>query len=185
MGRRSQQRVGCSLGQRLTRNRDDDEEVDAIDLARGHESLTDFLHRQALSLHLGAEDTAALRFLIESLNDDGYLEESLQELAHSLAGDDLEEREELEQRFAIALKLLQSLEPVGVGARNLAECLQLQLRDLIRDAEDEGTTAAHINQLLLAQSIVRSPWTCWRGVICASWPACAVRVKRRCARPWP
>lgn len=140
-----------------TRNRDGDEEVDAIDLARGHESLTDFLHRQALSLHLGAEDTAALRFLIESLNDDGYLEESLQELAHSLAGDDLEEREELEQRFAIALKLLQSLEPVGVGARNLAECLQLQLRDLIRDAEDEGTTAAHINQLLLAQSICAQP----------------------------
>ena len=77
-------------GSGSTRNRDGDGETDAIDLAREHESLTAFLHRQALSLRLGAEDCAALRFLIESLNDDGYLEESLQELAQSLAGDDLE-----------------------------------------------------------------------------------------------
>ena len=140
-----------------TRNRDGDDETDAIDLARSHESLTDHLHRQALSLRLNAEDTAALRFLIESLSDDGYLEDSLQELAQSLAGDDLEEREELEERFAIALKLLQSLEPVGVGARDLAECLQLQLRDLIRAAEDDGTTEAHMNLLLLAQSICAQP----------------------------
>ena len=139
------------------RNRDGDDDVDAIDLAREHESLTDFLHHQALSLHLGAEDTAALRFLIESLTDDGYLEDSLQELAQSLVGDDLEEREELEQRFSIALKLLQSLEPVGVGARNLAECLQLQLRDLIREAEDEGTTEAHMSLLLLARNICEQP----------------------------
>lgn len=140
-----------------THNRDGDDETDAIDLAREHQSLPDFLHHQALSLHLGAADTAALRFLIESLNDDGYLEESLQELAQSLAGDDLEEREELEQHFSIALKLLQSLEPVGVGARDLAECLQLQLRDLIREAEDEGTTAAHMSRLLLAQAICAQP----------------------------
>ena len=144
-------------GSGSTRNRDGDGETDAIDLAREHESLTAFLHRQALSLRLGAEDCAALRFLIESLNDDGYLEDSLQELAQSLAGDDLEEREELEQRFAIALKLLQSLEPVGVGARDLSECLQLQLRDLIHTAEDEGTTEAHMNRLKLAQAICKQP----------------------------
>ena len=140
-----------------THNRDGDDETDAMELARSHESLTDFLHRQALSLHLNAADTAALRFLIESLSDDGYLEDSLQELAQSLAGDDLEERKELEQCFAIALKLLQSLEPVGVGARDLAECLQLQLRDLIRTAEDDGTTAEHMSRLLLAQSICQQP----------------------------
>lgn len=135
----------------------DDEENDAISLAREHESLTDHLHRQALSLHLGAEDRAALSFLIESLNDDGYLEEPLAELAAGLAGGDLEEREELEQRFAIALKLLQSLEPAGVGARDLAECLQLQLRDLLQQAEDEGTTPARLSLLQLAQSICAQP----------------------------
>jgi RNA polymerase sigma-54 factor len=166
-----------------TRNRDGDDETDAIDLAREHQSLTDFLHRQALSLHLGAADMAALRFLIESLSDDGYLEDSLQELAQSLAGDDLEEREELEQHFVIALKLLQSLEPVGVGARDLAECLQLQLRDLIRTAEDEGTTEAHM-KLLLAQSICAA-----HGPAGAARSAQAHQPVRRseehCAKPWP
>ncbi len=94
-----------------------------------NESLTAFLHRQALALRLSEVDSAALRFLIESLNDDGYLEESLQELAIALAGpDDLEQIDELVHRFTVAQRLLQTLEPVGVGARNLAECLTLQLQ---------------------------------------------------------
>ena len=54
-----------------------DDDMDATELARQQESMQSFLHRQALSLRLGEEDHAALRFLIESLNDDGYLEDSL------------------------------------------------------------------------------------------------------------
>jgi DNA-directed RNA polymerase specialized sigma54-like protein len=70
---------------------DDDERADASELARSQESLTTFLHRQALALRLSEVDRAALRFLIESLNDDGYLEDSLASLAAGLAGDDLEQ----------------------------------------------------------------------------------------------
>ncbi|MEI8327068.1 MAG: RNA polymerase factor sigma-54, partial [Betaproteobacteria bacterium] len=70
-------------------------------------------------------------------NDDGYLEDSLSVLAHSLAGADLEQREELEQRFCVALHLLQSLEPAGVGARDLGECLRLQLRARTDDGASE------------------------------------------------
>jgi hypothetical protein len=72
---------------------DDDERADAAELARSQESLTTFLHRQALALRLSEVDRAALRFLIESLNDDGYLEDSLASLAAGLAGDDLEQAE--------------------------------------------------------------------------------------------
>lgn len=111
-------------------NLKNDEQADATELARSQESLTAFLHRQALSLRLSPEDSAALRFLIESLNDDGYLEDTLEELAVGLAGDDLEEMEELVQHFTVALRLLQNMEPVGVGARDLRECLTLQLRHL-------------------------------------------------------
>ncbi|NEJ33373.1 RNA polymerase factor sigma-54, partial [Rhizobium leguminosarum] len=76
------------------------DEADATELAREHESLTDHLHRQALSLRLSEVDRAALRFLIESLNDDGYLDESLESLAVSLAGEeDPEQVEELVHRF--------------------------------------------------------------------------------------
>ena len=120
----------------------DEETADAVELARSLGSLADHLHRQALSLRLSELDRAALRFLIESLNEDGYLEDSLQELAASLAGtDDLEQLDELVHRFTVALSLLQSLEPVGVGARHLAECLQLQCRDAQRrhpDASEAG-----------------------------------------------
>ncbi|WPB57238.1 RNA polymerase factor sigma-54 [Xylophilus sp. GOD-11R] len=112
-------------------NLGEDGEVDATELARSQESLTAFLHRQALALRLSPEDSAALRFLIESLNDDGYLEDSLPSLALGLAGhgdDAMEEVEDLVQRFTVALRLLQHLEPAGVGARDLRECLTLQLR---------------------------------------------------------
>ncbi|WP_367847819.1 RNA polymerase factor sigma-54 [Rhodoferax sp. WC2427] len=111
-------------------NLGEDGEADATELARNQESLTSFLHRQALALRLGEVDQAALRFLIESLNDDGYLEDDLASLAQGLAGDDLEAQEELVHRFTVALGLLQSLEPAGVGATHLGECLVLQLKAL-------------------------------------------------------
>jgi RNA polymerase sigma-54 factor len=111
-------------------NVDSDDELDAAERTSEHESLTEHLHRQALALRLSPEDMAALRFLIESLNDDGYLEDSLAQLAATLTDedDDLERLEELVHSFTVALKLLQSLEPAGVGARNLAECLSLQIK---------------------------------------------------------
>jgi RNA polymerase sigma-54 factor len=131
-------------------NTADDGEVDATELARGHESLQLHLHRQALSLRLSEEDSAALRFLIESLNDDGYLEDSLEELAAGLAGEDVEEREELVHRFTVALRLLQHLDPPGVGARHLAECLSLQIQAL-RDTGDLDADAAAVALRVCAQ----------------------------------
>jgi RNA polymerase sigma-54 factor len=123
-------------------NNNDDEKAQATELARNQESLTAFLHRQALSLRLDDTDRAALRFLIESLNDDGYLEDSFQELAESLAGDDLEQCEELVHRFQVALGLLQSLEPMGVGARDLGECLRLQLQAVPADTDERAQLRA-------------------------------------------
>jgi len=123
-------------------NSNDDEKAQATELARNQESLTAFLHRQALSLRLDDTDRAALRFLIESLNDDGYLEDSFQTLAESLAGDDLEQCEELVHRFQVALGLLQSLEPTGVGARDLGECLRLQLQVVPADTEERAAVRA-------------------------------------------
>ena len=107
----------------------DDDSADAIDLARSSANLYEHLHRQALSLRLSELDRAALRFLIESLNEDGYLEDPLEDLARGLAGDaDPDTLEELVAQFRVALRWLQALEPTGVGARDLRECLQLQIR---------------------------------------------------------
>lgn len=131
-----------------TNNLGDDERTDATELARSQESLQSFLHRQALGLRLSETDRAALRFLIESLNDDGYLEDSLPALASGLAGDDNDQFDDLVHHFQVALGLLQSLEPVGVGARNLGECLTIQLRALARP--DEGADEAQVRETAIA-----------------------------------
>jgi RNA polymerase sigma-54 factor len=141
-----------------------EEDVDAADLAHGHESLQDHLHRQALSLRLAEEDRAALRFLIESLNDDGYLEDTLEALAAGLAPGMDEQQEELVHRFTVALSLLHHLEPVGVGARSLAECLTLQLQSRQGGDEDvrEATLAIcrHPMDLLARRDVKRLAQLC-------------------------
>jgi len=113
-------------------NLNGDDEVDAGELARTQESLQAHLHAQALPSRLGAEDRVALRFLIESLNEDGYLEDSLESLAAGLSPASIDELEQLVHHFTVALRTLQGFDPVGVGARDLGECLRLQLRALLR-----------------------------------------------------
>ncbi len=95
------------------------------------ESLQEHLRNQLLGMRLSAEDAAAVSVLIESLNDDGYLADPLEEIAAQLADSDAQ-REELLERLHCALKWLQNMEPLGVGASNLGECLTLQLRALPR-----------------------------------------------------
>jgi RNA polymerase sigma-54 factor len=96
-------------------------------------TLQAHLHAQALALRLSDVDRAALYMLIESLSDDGFLEDDFETLAESLGANTLDDVEELVSRFSLALKWLQRLEPTGVGARTLAECLSLQLRDYEED----------------------------------------------------
>ena len=147
------------------KNNLDDSDADASDLAGEHITLQAHLHRQALSLRLSDIDRAALHFLIESLNDDGYLEDSLASLAASLinqAKGDAAQLEELEQHFGIALKLLHHMEPAGVGARNMAECLSLQLLDC-KDCEATHAAMALCQQpmeLLAKRDVKRLSQLC-------------------------
>jgi RNA polymerase sigma-54 factor len=103
-------------------------------------TLAEHLRSQLPGLRLSAPDAAAVGMLIESLNDDGYLADSLQEIAEGLTAglqeqdeekdkeQDEEQREDLMSRLRCALSWLQQLDPPGVGARSLSECLLLQLR---------------------------------------------------------
>jgi len=106
----------------------DSEDFDPQDRNPASQSLQEFLREQLPGMRLSPEDLMALHVLIESLDDDGYLADPLEEIAAQLAGDDEEAREELLGRLQCALKWLQAMEPTGVGARSLAECLTLQLR---------------------------------------------------------
>ena len=119
---------------------DGDETASAAELARSHTSLQDHLHDQARTLRLSDEDAAALYFLIESLDDDGYVDGGLEELAvawwrlssgaDALAEPEIDQVEEALVQLRTALGWLQHMEPAGVGARDLGECLRLQIQEL-------------------------------------------------------
>lgn len=69
-------------------------------------------------------DRALIELIIDAIDENGYLCESLDEIHESLPIDLCVELEELQ----FALTMLQSFEPEGVGARNTAECLALQIK---------------------------------------------------------
>jgi RNA polymerase sigma-54 factor len=103
-------------------------------------TLTDHLEWQrGLSLASEAVKEAA-RAIIGNLNEDGYLTATLEEIASS-SGCTLAEVEE-------ALSIVQDFDPIGVAARDLAECLRLQLR--VMDPENtlaEQIVREHLKQL--------------------------------------
>ncbi len=104
-----------------------DGDVSALDFMVEETSLNTHLHAQLGTLALSERDLLLAGTVVESLDDDGYLRAPLSELL-SVAG--LAPAATLEE-MQIALKLVQSLEPAGVGARDVAECLGLQLEQII------------------------------------------------------
>ena len=110
----------------------DGDEFEPRDRDTARISLQDHLREQLRGMRLGSEDAAAVGVLIESLNDDGYLADPIEEIAAQLDRETTDplQFEELLARLRCALRWLQSMEPCGVGARDLVECLTLQLRQL-------------------------------------------------------
>ncbi|MEW5770646.1 MAG: RNA polymerase factor sigma-54 [Pseudomonadota bacterium] len=105
----------------------DDDDEHGFQQADAHQdSLHQHLVNQLSLTPLGMRDRQLVQLLIEALDDDGYLTTSLEEMAELLP----EELEIDPLELTTALKLLQSFEPVGVGARDLGECLWLQLNAL-------------------------------------------------------
>jgi RNA polymerase sigma-54 factor len=109
---------------RINYSPDDDEGRAQLE---DHETtLRDHLLEQARVTARTTRDLGLLTVLIDALNNQGYLEESLEEILAYLP-------EELEidiTELSAALKLLQHFDPIGVGARTPAECLILQLQQL-------------------------------------------------------
>ncbi|HYP67447.1 MAG TPA: RNA polymerase factor sigma-54 [Thiobacillaceae bacterium] len=111
---------------------DDDDDSGPQTPAHGP-TLREYLLSQVAFIPLPERDRALVAALIDALNDNGYLCFTLDEIAETLRADkelfpDLEPEE-----LDIALKHLQHLDPTGVGARHLGECLSLQLQALPPD----------------------------------------------------
>lgn len=104
-------------------NREDVEDGDYPQQAAESASLREHMLGQLLLLNLSQRDRSLVALLIESLDDDGYLTQPLEEIAKMVPADMAVHPDEMQ----IALRHLQQLEPTGVGARTPAECLELQL----------------------------------------------------------
>ena len=103
--------------------RADDGETSALDMMVADTLLNNHLHSQLNLLQLTPRDLTLARTVVESLDDDGYLRTPLSELLEVAALDPAATLDEMQ----IALRHVQSLEPVGVGARDVGECLRLQM----------------------------------------------------------
>lgn len=116
---------------RLDGERDRKLDAMANTAARG-EALTEHLLKQWSLVEALPSIKAAGRILIGQINDDGYLLAPLEDLLQDARG-----RVTLEDLQA-ALPLVRKLDPPGVGARTLSECLLLQLDDLAEQDEADG-----------------------------------------------
>jgi RNA polymerase sigma-54 factor len=106
-------------------NSDDDERQQEFADAAG-QSLQDHLLWQLELAKLEPREFGIARAIIDSISDDGYLTEPLEEIANTL-------RPEIECDAAEVESVLggvQALDPPGVGARSVGECIELQLRQL-------------------------------------------------------
>ncbi|MCX8052726.1 MAG: RNA polymerase factor sigma-54 [Armatimonadetes bacterium] len=116
-----------------------DETFDPFRTVAGSIDLRDYLEQQA-RLNLAGRRLRIAKYLIDSLDDDGYFRESLYETAERFAAS----VPEIESVLAV----VQTFDPPGIGARDLRECLLIQLRS----GNFDGPEVA------LAERIVSEHW---------------------------
>ncbi len=112
----------------------DGERADAAALSASSETLGEHLLQQIGSCRLAAVERLAVEVIVESLDDDGYLRQSFDDVLRivpSHGGLTL-------QDLQFAHRFVQSLDPAGVGARSVSECLRLQLDRVAAEAEVRG-----------------------------------------------
>lgn len=98
------------------------EDISPLNFIEEKKSLKEYLYEQLLELNEDQYIIMIAKYIIESLDGKGYLEISVEELSVELKI----QKEDIEK----GLKLVQSLEPYGIGARNIKECLLIQSNKL-------------------------------------------------------
>lgn len=98
-----------------------DDYIDPLDFVANKESdLYEFLIEQIEFKKISQEKKEQLKYLILNLDENGYITFNKQDLAKDLQLDEL--------AFESLVLKLQSLEPIGIGATDLADCLKIQLK---------------------------------------------------------
>lgn len=120
-----------------------DPDGDASERIAQSESLRDHLSWQLNLSHLSPRELLIGEALVDAIDDDGYLREPLSAIAEALAPMQCADAE-----ITAVLARVQRLDPTGVGARDLGECLLLQLDALPGDAPARGLARRAVVELI-------------------------------------
>lgn len=116
---------------RLYANNQSSDDEDRTIPVSGGISFHQYLFQQVGNLILNEEEIAIAEFLIGSIDDSGYIRRSNEELIDDLAF--TQNIMVTQKQLDKVLRSIQSLDPPGVGARSLQECLSLQLSKKSKD----------------------------------------------------
>ena len=111
----------------------------------GGRSLQEYLIEQLGYRNLSEEEMRLAVYLVGSIDEDGYLRRDLESVADDIAftlGEEVSP-----ERLEAILKVIHDLEPAGIGARNLRECLLLQLSQLPMTEDEFRDAIAEIRHL--------------------------------------
>jgi RNA polymerase sigma-54 factor len=131
----------------------DDDRVQEFTDSRG-ETLHEHLMWQLEMSRLKGTDLKIGAAIVDAINDDGYLMEPLEEIAQNLLPETAVSIEDI----ARVLREVQALDPAGVGARSVSECIQLQLAQLAPNTPGRETALLlaeqHLDQVAAQQFAV-------------------------------
>jgi RNA polymerase sigma-54 factor len=113
----------------------DDEAFDPLTRVASEETLAEKLMSD-IGAVLAGQDMLIAEYLIGSLDDKGYLTSKVEDVAYELATD--------VDHVRAVLRVLQAQDPVGVGARNLRECLLIQIDHLA----ERGLSQPHVRDIV-------------------------------------
>jgi len=111
---------------------------------RTEETLADHLLWQLELENLDTRKTTIGQAIIDAINDDGYVNEDLEEIRTTLAPDVLTSTAEIEDLLGV----IQNFDPVGIAARSVSECVLLQLSQL-----DRGTPGIKLARQIASEHL--------------------------------
>src|SRR5919204_5009730 len=113
----------------------DDEEFDPLTRVASEQTLAEKLLTD-MGAVLPDEDMPIAEYLVGSLDEKGYLAARVEDIAYEMG--------EPVDKVRAVLRVLQAQEPVGIGARNLRECLSIQISHL----EERGLTQPYAREIV-------------------------------------
>ena len=106
-----------------------------------NESLENYLTNQLIDLNLEDDIKFLVKYLINSIDKNGFLNRDLYSISSDILINHNENVEE--KKLDEALTILKSLEPIGIGSKNLQECLLIQLKTRFPNEEDAYNIILH------------------------------------------